>query len=39
VSKIKEIAAVLDSLFTELWNSGYGQVLDPGKEYTAPRTN
>ncbi len=38
VIKLKKVASILDSLFEELWNSGYGQILDPGKEYIAPKT-
>lgn len=39
VLKIKKVASILDSLFEELWDSGYGEILDPGKEYIAPKTH
>ncbi|MEN8222984.1 MAG: phospholipase D-like domain-containing protein [Acidobacteriota bacterium] len=37
--KIKKIAAILDTLFEELWYSEYGKVLDPEKEYIPRRTH
>ncbi len=31
--RLKHIAVILDKLFNELWNSEYGRILDPGKDY------
>ena len=39
VLKLKKVALILDSLFEELWDSEYGQILDPEKEYIAPKTH
>ena len=39
VLKLKGVAKILDSLFVELWDSTYGKVLDPEKEYNAPKTH
>lgn len=39
VLKLKGIAKILDSLFGEIWNSAYGRILDPEKEYNAPKTH
>ncbi len=39
VLNIKKIAVKLDGLFDELWNSGYGTVIDPGKKYIPPKTH
>jgi len=33
----KAVAGVLDDLFNELWNSRYGRLLDPAKEYKPRR--
>jgi len=35
--KHKQIAGILDELFNELWNSRYGTLLDPGKDYIPRR--
>lgn len=35
--KNARIAGILDDLFNELWNSRYGELLDPGKDYIPRR--
>ena len=37
--KLKNIALILDKLFNELWDSDYGSILDPEKEYIPRRTH
>ena len=39
VLRSEKIAKVLGSLFKELWNSGYGCILDPENEYIVPKTH
>lgn len=39
VLKLKGVAKILDSLFVELWDSAYGRILAPDKEYNAPKTH
>ncbi len=37
--RLKNIALILDNLFDELWNSEYGSILDPGKDYVPRKTH